>query len=174
FHRSFQDRWNRAISLQTRLSSRRPRWPVLRLEAVTRRPGTCRRVAPRFRRQPAGPRNGVRRLSCRIPSGWILQVLHSGELDERILSLSGSVRRTSRTMIRSGADSPVNHLHYRFLRQGMVCLVAGLVLGWGNLARAQVTATEEERLQILTEPEPIKKNLQNDRSPPPFEFYPSP
>ncbi len=55
----------------------------------------------------------------------------------------------------------------------MVCLVAGLVLASAAPARAQVTATEEERLQILTEPEAIKKKLEKDRNRPPFEFFKS-
>ena len=40
-------------------------------------------------------------------------------------------------------------------------------------ARAQLTATEEERLQILTEPEAIKKKLEKDRNRAPFEFFKS-
>ena len=55
----------------------------------------------------------------------------------------------------------------------MVCLVAGLVLASAGPARAQVTATEEERLQILTEPDAIKKKLEKDRNRQPFEFFKS-
>ncbi len=55
----------------------------------------------------------------------------------------------------------------------MVCLVAGLVLASAGPARAQVTASEEERLQILTEPDAIKKKLEKDRNRPPFEFFKS-
>jgi hypothetical protein len=53
----------------------------------------------------------------------------------------------------------------------MAFLAAGLVLAWGHSARAQVTSAEEERLQILTEPESVKKKLEKDRNRTPFEFY---
>jgi hypothetical protein len=36
---------------------------------------------------------------------------------------------------------------------------------------AQITATEEERLQILTEPEALKKRLQKEKLRPPFELF---
>jgi hypothetical protein len=55
----------------------------------------------------------------------------------------------------------------------MVCLVAGLVLASAGAARAQVTASEEERLQILTDPDAIKKKLEKDRNPHPFDFFKS-
>ncbi len=64
-------------------------------------------------------------------------------------------------------------MHIRLLRRGIVGLVASLVLASAGTARAQVTATEEERLQILTDPEAVKKKFEKDRNRPPFEFFKS-
>ena len=36
---------------------------------------------------------------------------------------------------------------------------------------AQLPATEEERLQILTEPDALKKKIEKDKNRPPFEFF---
>ena len=55
----------------------------------------------------------------------------------------------------------------------MAGLVAGLVLAAVPPARAQLTQSEEERLQILTEPEAVKKKLEKDRTRPPIEFFKS-
>jgi hypothetical protein len=63
--------------------------------------------------------------------------------------------------------------HVRTLRQGMVCLVVGLVLASAGPALAQVTPSEEERLQILTDPEAIKKKLEKERNRQPFEVFKS-
>jgi hypothetical protein len=52
-------------------------------------------------------------------------------------------------------------------------LVVALVLAAVAPARAQLTQSEEERLQILTEPEAVKKKLEKDRTRPPFEFFKS-
>ena len=39
------------------------------------------------------------------------------------------------------------------------------------VARAQIPATEEERLQILTEPDAIKKKFEKEKHREPFEFF---
>ena len=59
----------------------------------------------------------------------------------------------------------------RILRHVIACLVAALVLASTGSARAQVTATEEERLQILTDPDAVKKKLEKDRNRAAFEFF---
>jgi hypothetical protein len=61
----------------------------------------------------------------------------------------------------------------QILRQVMACLVAGLVLASARPAHAQLSATEEERLQILTEPDAIKKKLEKERNKVPYEFFKS-
>jgi hypothetical protein len=48
-------------------------------------------------------------------------------------------------------------------------LIAGLFMG-RDQARAQLTS-EEERLQILTDPDAIKKKLIKDKNQPPYEFF---
>ncbi len=50
-------------------------------------------------------------------------------------------------------------------------LAAWLLIGRDQLAKAQVTTSEEERLQILTDPEGLKKKLLKDKNQPPFEFF---
>jgi hypothetical protein len=52
-------------------------------------------------------------------------------------------------------------------------LVAGLVLASALPARAQLTTQEEERLRILSDPEAVKKKLEDKRNRPPFEFFKS-
>ncbi|HZW31291.1 MAG TPA: hypothetical protein VFF52_11320 [Isosphaeraceae bacterium] len=63
----------------------------------------------------------------------------------------------------------MNGLNRRFARLWVAGLV--LVLAAVPPARAQLTQSEEERLQILTEPEALKKKLEKDRTRPPFEFF---
>ena len=51
-------------------------------------------------------------------------------------------------------------------------LLAGwLVLLPAGQARAQLTTTEEERLQILTDPDAIRKKLEKEKNRAPFEFF---
>jgi len=50
-------------------------------------------------------------------------------------------------------------------------LWAGIFLVAASRALAQLPATEEERLQILTEPDALKKKLEKDKGRPPFEFF---
>ena len=65
----------------------------------------------------------------------------------------------------------MNAMDSRFRLFGMAMLLAWL-FGWtGPRTAAQVTATEEERLQILTEPEALRKRLQKEKMRPPFEFF---
>ena len=52
-------------------------------------------------------------------------------------------------------------------------LAAWLLTGQDELATAQVTSSEEERLQILTDPEGLTKKLLKDKNQPPFEFFKS-
>jgi hypothetical protein len=52
-------------------------------------------------------------------------------------------------------------------------LAAWLLIGRDQLATAQPTMTEEERLQILTDPEGLTKKLMKDKNEPPFEFFKS-
>jgi hypothetical protein len=52
-------------------------------------------------------------------------------------------------------------------------LAAGLVLASALPARAQLTTQEEERLRILSDPEMVKKKLEEKRNRPPFEFFKS-
>ncbi len=54
---------------------------------------------------------------------------------------------------------------------GIVLLMAWVLLGTISPAHAQLPQTDEERLQILTDPEVIKKKLEKDRNRPPFEFF---
>src|SRR5262249_37826799 len=94
-------------------------------------------------------------------------------VDQRIPSRSGSARPRLRAMAPGRGDSTVNVLNRRVarLRVAGMGLVAGLVLAAVPPARAQLTQSEEERLQILTEPEAVKKKLEKDRTRPPFEFF---
>jgi hypothetical protein len=52
-------------------------------------------------------------------------------------------------------------------------LVAVLVLALTHAAGAQLTTQEEERLRILSDPDAIKKKLDEKRDRPPFEFFKS-
>ena len=52
-------------------------------------------------------------------------------------------------------------------------LVAGLVLALSHSAAAQLTTQEEERLRILSDPEAMKKKMDQKRDRPPFEFFKS-
>ena len=54
---------------------------------------------------------------------------------------------------------------------GLVFLMAWVLLGTISPALAQLPQTEEERLQILSDPEAIKKKLEKDKNRPPFEFF---
>ena len=53
----------------------------------------------------------------------------------------------------------------------IVFLMAWVLLGTISPALAQLPQTDEERLQILTDPEAIKKKLEKDKNRPPFEFF---
>jgi hypothetical protein len=63
---------------------------------------------------------------------------------------------------------------FRF-RPATACLMTALalVLAFTGTARAQLSASDEERLQILSEPDAIKKKLEKDRNRVPYEFYKS-
>ncbi len=52
-------------------------------------------------------------------------------------------------------------------------LVAGLVLALSHSAAAQLTTQEEDRLRILSDPEAIKKKMDQKRDRAPFEFFKS-
>ena len=59
----------------------------------------------------------------------------------------------------------------QFVRAMMIIAAAWLLLHLAPRAQAQLTATEEERLQILTDPDAIRKKLEKERNRPPFEFF---
>ena len=50
-------------------------------------------------------------------------------------------------------------------------LAVWLLVGAAGPATAQITSSEEERLQILTEPDAIKKKLEKEKNRAPFEFF---
>ncbi len=53
----------------------------------------------------------------------------------------------------------------------MMLLSAWLLLASAGQAWAQLTTSEEERLQILTDPDALRKKLEKDKNRPPFEFF---
>ena len=53
----------------------------------------------------------------------------------------------------------------------LMVLMAGVLLGIGSPALAQLPPAEEERLQILSDPEALKKKAEKDKNRPPFEFF---
>ncbi len=61
----------------------------------------------------------------------------------------------------------------RRLHRAIAWLAAGFVLASALPARAQPTTQEEERLRILSDPEAIKKKLDEKKNRPPFEFFKS-
>ena len=62
---------------------------------------------------------------------------------------------------------------YRLAWWRIAGLVAGLVLALSHSAAAQLTTQEEERLRILSDPEAMKKKMDQKRDRPPFEFFKS-
>jgi hypothetical protein len=58
-------------------------------------------------------------------------------------------------------------------RWRIACLVAGLILAFCRTAGAQLTTQEEERLRILSDPDAIRKKMDQKRERPPFEFFKS-
>jgi hypothetical protein len=65
----------------------------------------------------------------------------------------------------------VNERHLRVTGLRAALILAGLVLSCPRNGWAQLTQAEEERLQILTEPDSLKKKLEKDRTRAPFEFF---
>jgi hypothetical protein len=53
----------------------------------------------------------------------------------------------------------------------IVLLMAAVLLGTIAPARAQLPPSDEDRLQILSDPEAIKKKFEKDKNRPPFEFF---
>jgi hypothetical protein len=53
----------------------------------------------------------------------------------------------------------------------LLLLVVSVATGSAGRALAQPAMTDEERLQILLEPDGFKKKIQKDRTRPPFEFF---
>jgi hypothetical protein len=53
----------------------------------------------------------------------------------------------------------------------LMVLMAAMLLGTGSPVRAQLPPADEERLQILSDPEAIKKKAAKDKNRPPFEFF---
>jgi hypothetical protein len=62
-------------------------------------------------------------------------------------------------------------MHHRFRRVAILLLAGMLVLEATAQARAQLTTSEEERLQILTDPDALRKKLEKEKNRPPFEFF---
>ena len=60
---------------------------------------------------------------------------------------------------------------HRSCRAGVILLAGWLMLFLAGPARAQLTSSEEERLQILTDPDAIRKKLEKDKNRAPFEFF---
>ena len=56
-------------------------------------------------------------------------------------------------------------------RPGLAILMAWVLLVTISPALAQIPQADEERLQILTDPEAIKKKVEKDKNRPPFEFF---
>jgi hypothetical protein len=67
----------------------------------------------------------------------------------------------------------VNRQQCSLLRWRIAGFVAVLVLAWTHSAGAQLTTQEEERLKILSDPEMVKKKLDEKRDRPPYEFFKS-
>jgi hypothetical protein len=66
----------------------------------------------------------------------------------------------------------VKRIHHRNSPALLIVLLAGwLSLETTGPARAQLTTSEEERLQILTDPDALRKKLEEKRNRPPFEFF---
>ncbi len=58
------------------------------------------------------------------------------------------------------------------IRPALVVFLAGwLLLAAGAPARAQLPTSEEERLQILTDPDALRKKLEEKKNRPPFEIF---
>jgi hypothetical protein len=55
--------------------------------------------------------------------------------------------------------------------RALMVLMAGMLLATGSRALAQLPPAEEERLQILNDPEALKKKAEKDKNRPPFEFF---
>lgn len=53
----------------------------------------------------------------------------------------------------------------------LLTLVPGVLLGISSPTLAQLPPAEEERLQILNDPDAIKKKAEKDKNRPPFEFF---
>ena len=68
-------------------------------------------------------------------------------------------------------DTPMQANDRRMPSLGLMTLIAGMLLGIISPALAQLPPAEEERLQILNDPEAIKKKAEKDKNRPPFEFF---
>jgi hypothetical protein len=60
---------------------------------------------------------------------------------------------------------------HRYRHFGVMLLAGWLMLAGAGTAWAQLTATEEERLQILTDPDALRKKLEKEKNRAPFEFF---
>jgi hypothetical protein len=63
-----------------------------------------------------------------------------------------------------------NDRRRRWLRIGFF-VMSSILFGSTSGARAQIPSSEEERLQILTDPDALKKKLEKDKNRAPFEFF---
>ena len=85
---------------------------------------------------------------------------------ERIRRLAFS-SGTGRTEI----DGLIHMICLRSSRAVIALLVAWLMLISASQARGQLPSAEDERLQILTDPDAIRKKLEKEKNRPPFEFF---
>jgi hypothetical protein len=65
----------------------------------------------------------------------------------------------------------VKRLWFRVKLGYLLAIIAGMVLAVPRGALGQLTSTEEEKLQILTDPEALKKKVEKDKNKAPFEFF---
>ena len=59
------------------------------------------------------------------------------------------------------------------IRRALIMLLAGWLLARGGRSGDGPSSptSEEERLQILTDPDALRKKLEKDKNRPPFEFF---
>ena len=100
-------------------------------------------------------------------------MLHSWDLTSEFARSSESEGR--RSARRGGQPElkgyPMKAIDRRIAEPGIMFLMAWVLLGTVSPALAQLPPAEEERLQILTDPEAIKKKAEKDKNRPPFEFF---
>jgi hypothetical protein len=101
-----------------------------------------------------------------------LRIFLPGHVDVRLESNTENAGKSKRPLF--GGHSPesewlvktsVRSWHF------LIVLIAISSLAITRPARGQLSSTDEERLQILSDPEALKKTLEKDHSRAPFEFF---